>query len=218
MIENAIKQIQRYSWTLLVLILLLGWFSTTLMLITLVCMLGPIVFSFHYGRAWCGNFCPRGSLNNYILKAISPRKAIPVYLKRPFLRIAVFVLLMSLFAYSIIQTQGSITGIGIAFIKMMTLTTIIEICMGIFIHHNSWCYICPMGSAAGLVSKLKSKTNGNIIFTKDCRACNKCVDDCPMQINIPQHESIGRVTSSDCIKCRSCVGSCPNKVLEWDME
>ena len=48
-----IQAFQKYSWVLLVLILVLGWFSPVLIIITFICMTAPIIFSFKYGRCEC---------------------------------------------------------------------------------------------------------------------------------------------------------------------
>jgi polyferredoxin len=180
-------------------------------------MIAPVVFSFKYGRAWCGNFCPRGSFNNNVLKIISPSKPLPAILKKPIIRLFTFIALMTLFTYSIMNSKGSLLGIGIVFVKMMGITTLIEISMGIFIHHNAWCSICPMGSVASTITKIKGKTDAVITISEKCISCLACVTNCPMQINIPQYQGSGRVTDSDCMKCRKCLRHCNQNALQWEM-
>jgi polyferredoxin len=87
MSESIIDFIQKYSWLVLVCILIFGWFLPVLMWISFICMIAPVVFSFKYGRAWCNNFCPRGSFNNNVLKIISPSKPLPAILKKPIIRL-----------------------------------------------------------------------------------------------------------------------------------
>jgi polyferredoxin len=217
MSESIIVLIQRYSWLMLVVILLWGWFIPVLMFTAFICMIAPVVFSFKYGRAWCGNFCPRGSFNNNVLKIISPNKTIPNILKKPVIRIFTFIALMSLFTYSILSTNGSLLGIGIVFIKMMAITTLIEISMGVLIHHNSWCTICPMGTVAGTITRIKGKAEGVITISEKCIGCQTCVSVCPMQIDIPKYQKSGMVTNSDCMKCRKCIGCCKQDALQWEM-
>ena len=218
MSESIIEFIQKYSWLSLVVILIFGWFQPILMFIAFICMIGPVVFSFKYGRAWCGNFCPRGSFNNNILKIISPNKSLPNILKKPIIRLFTFIALMTLFTYSILNTNGSLWGIGIVFIKMMAITTLIEICMGVLIHHNSWCTICPMGTVASTITKITGKTEGVITISDKCTSCQTCVSICPMQINIPQYQKSGKVIDSDCMKCRKCINYCKQDALQWKMD
>jgi NAD-dependent dihydropyrimidine dehydrogenase PreA subunit len=125
---------------------------------------------------------------------------------------------MTLFTYSILNTNGSLWGIGIVFIKMMAITTLIEICMGVLIHHNSWCTICPMGTVASTIARMKGKTEGVIIISDKCTSCQNCVSICPMQIKIPQYQSSGTITDSDCMKCRKCINSCKQDALQWKMD
>ena len=217
MTEMIIEFIQKYSWILLVTILIFGWFMPVLMFAAFICMIAPIVFSFKYGRAWCGNFCPRGSFNNNILKIISCGKQLPAILKKPFIRLFTFIALMTLFTFSVVNSNGGLLGIGISFIKMMAITTLIEISMGVLFHHNSWCAVCPMGSAASMIASLKGKTEGVITISNSCHSCKACESVCPMQINISQYQTIGMVRNSDCMKCRKCITSCKSNALNWEM-
>jgi polyferredoxin len=100
---------------------------------------------------------------------------------------------------------------------MMAITTLIEISMGVLIHHNSWCSICPMGTVAGAVAKIKGKTEGVITISKKCIGCQTCVSVCPMQIDIPKHQKSGMISNSDCMKCRKCIGCCKQDALQWEM-
>lgn len=218
MTETIIGWIQRFTWMVLIFILLFGWFSPVWMLLTFICMIAPIVFSFKYGRAWCGNFCPRGSFNKSVLKWISPNKPLPVILKKPLIRLVVFIGLMTLFTYSLLNSGGSLRGLGVAFIRMMAITTLIEICMAVFVHHNAWCVICPMGSVAGTITAIKGNAEGVVTVSAKCINCQECVSVCPMQINIPGYQNSGVVVHSDCMKCRECINHCKYQALCWKME
>lgn len=213
-----IHAFQKYSWILLVLILVFGWFSPMLMLLTFVCMIAPIMFSFKYGRAWCGNFCPRSSFNNSVLGTISREGRIPKLLRNPLFRLLIFILLMSIFIISLIQTGGSRIGIGYALLRMMAVTTIIQICLGIFIQRNAWCMVCPMGTAASFISLLKRQADANIKTLDGCTACGNCSKNCPIQIDIPAGMKNKTLLHPDCMKCRKCINACPNGILYWDIQ
>lgn len=213
-----IQAFQKYSWVLLVLILVLGWFSPVLIIITFICMTAPIIFSFKYGRAWCGNFCPRSSFNNSVLSIISRGSNLPRLFKQPLFRFFIFIFLMSIFITSLIQTGGSWKGAGYALLRMMAFTTIIQICLGVFIQRNAWCMICPMGTAASFITWTKKQTDANIKRLEGCTDCGDCSKSCPIQIDIPAGIKNDKLLNPDCMKCRKCINSCPNEILYWDIK
>lgn len=208
--------IQKFSWILVVAILIFGWTSPSFMLIAFLCMIGPIAFSFFYGRAWCGNFCPRGSFSGAVLSIISPNKPVPKQLKSPLFRILMFTLLMMLFVNNLYQSHGTLYGIGIAFIKMMAITTVMQIGFAIFIHPHAWCAFCPMGTVAYCITKMKGRTTDSIKISSNCISCNACSKNCPMQIDIPSWQSVGEVKDADCMKCRKCIKYCSQTCLKYE--
>lgn len=215
MANMFISIMQKFSWILTASILVFGWYSPILMVLTFICMLAPIVFSFRYGRAWCGNFCPRASFNNSVLSIISYKRDIPKFFKSNIFRIIMFILLMSFFGINIYHTNGNLIKIGNTFLKMMLLTTVIQICLGVLVHPNVWCTFCPMGTAAFYITKFKGKSQVNIKFNKKCLNCGNCKKQCPIQIDVPRWYSYGKVLDADCMKCRKCMNECPGKVLVW---
>lgn len=216
MATDIIDYIQRFSWIFVVLVLIFGWTSPILMILAIVCMFGPIIFSFSYGRAWCGNFCPRGSLNGVILPVISRNNPIPRFLKSSIFRVIMFILLMMLFTNNLAHSNGSLWSIGLAFIRMMAITTVIQIGFAILIHPYAWCAFCPMGTFASFIAKFKKGAVDNIKIDKNCSGCGVCKNSCPLQIDIPSWCSSGEVKDSDCLKCRKCLKACPKKCLKYE--
>lgn len=210
-----ISTIQKFSWILTVLILIFGWTSPVLMVIALLCMLGPVIFAFTYGRAWCGNFCPRGSLSATVLPIISPQKKIPKIFKNIFFRLIILILVMSIFIYGLAQPHSSLTCLGSLFIKMMTVTTIIQIFLAVLIHQNTWCNLCPMGTLAYFITKIKKCNSDNILISSECTSCNTCTKKCPVQVDIPDWRKIGEIKDADCTKCRKCITVCPKGCLKY---
>lgn len=218
MAETIIKYIQKFSWLLVILILIFGWTSPFLMVATFICMVAPVIFSFGNGRAWCGNFCPRHSFSNEILSRLSPNKRIPPFCKSSLFRLLMFILLMSLFASSIYFSNGSLIGIGFAVLKMMLLTTVIQITLGVMVHAHLWCTFCPMGTVSSLITKLKGSDDVYICISKDCSSCGKCKTVCPLQLDISKWRAEGKVRDASCMNCKSCMRECPQKALSWGEE
>lgn len=209
-----ISLMQKFSWILVVLILFFGWTSPILMLLTLTCMIFPIIFSFTYGRAWCGNFCPRGSFAGAVLSIISPKKQIPKLFKSNLFRILILILVMALFINGLSQPHPTLTCLGKIFIKMIAITTIIQIGLAIFINSYAWCAICPMGTISNYIAKARG-IQDHIKITEECISCYTCTKNCPSQIDIPSWRTKGKILDADCLKCRECIKSCPKKCLQY---
>lgn len=214
-VDGLFSALQKFSWILIPFILILGWTSPFFMLITLVCMIGPVVFSFFYGRAWCGNFCPRGSLCGALLSVVSPKIKIPGFFKAIWFRLFIFAAIILLFVYSLSQPHESLTCLGRVFIKMMAITTIVQISLALLIHPYAWCSFCPMGTAAYIISRIKKGSSPNIRFNDLCTGCKACTKICPANIDIPGWSTKGEVLDADCMKCRKCIDHCPKHCLEF---
>jgi polyferredoxin len=214
--NTVINYIQRFSWILVAFILVFGWTSPVLMLLTFMCMIGPVIFSITYGRAWCGNFCPRGSLSSAVLCIISPKKKIPKLFKNTWFRIAILMSFIVIFVFGLSQPHPTLTCLGSLFIKMMALTTILQVILAVAIHQYAWCNLCPMVTLAYLVTKVKKGSVSNIHISITCTACNVCAEECPVGVNISDWRVIGEVKDADCIKCRKCINNCNNHCLKFN--
>lgn len=215
MANIIVSFMQSFSWILVVLILIFGWTSPILMVLAFACMIGPIIYAYAYGRAWCGNFCPRGSFSGTILTIISPHKKIPKLFKNIWFRMLVLVLIMLLFAYALNRSHPSLTFLGNTFVKMMAFTTIIQICLALLIHPYAWCSFCPMGTIAFCITKAKKGNSDNIKINDKCISCYDCMKNCPLQIDIPSWRFKGEVMDADCMKCGKCIKSCYNNFLKF---
>lgn len=210
------KYIHKWSWVLLVVYCVVGMFYPLIGLAALICMLAPSVVAIFKGRMWCGNFCPRGSFNDTILSKISRKRNVPKFLKATWFRLTFLSFVMGAFVLQIVFAWGSFAAISFVFIRMIIVTTVITIILGIAYNQRTWCMICPMGTMAHYVAKFelfKSKFT-HVAFDKNkCVDCKICSKNCPIGVDVLSHKNAGKVMDADCIKCSACVEKCPKKSL-----
>ena len=132
-----------------------GFFYPILGYLVLLAILFMLILSIFKPRFWCWNFCPRGSFLDLGLSKISRNKSIPKIFTREWFRWMVFVLIMGTFILRISQTGGSIRLIGLVFVIMCLISTIIATILGIATKHRAWCVICPMGLLQEKIGKIK---------------------------------------------------------------
>ena len=105
-----------------------------------------LVLSIFKGRYWCKNLCPRGVFLDMVVSKVSIKKPLPLIFFRREFRWLIFFLFISFLSFRIIKTGGNLLAIGLVFVSICILTTLISIVLGIVTRHRSWCVICPMGT------------------------------------------------------------------------
>lgn len=214
---NGIKQMaHRWSWIVLLAFCFIGLFYPIIGALALICMLAPVVVAFFKGRMWCGNFCPRGSFNDVVLAKFSAKGKMPEFLSKTWFRIVFLIVLMSAFTMQLTLAWGNSVAIGRVFVRMIIITTLITLILGLIYKPRTWCTFCPMGTMAYYVSKIKffKARAQQIQFNKAaCVNCNICSKSCPININVLSFKDEGIVSDPNCLKCMACVKNCPKKAL-----
>jgi polyferredoxin len=225
--DNAlITLIRKWSWVLIVLFLVIGWWYPLVGLTALICMFIPLIIAaWKGGRVWCGNFCPRGSFNDNILSSISRSLEIPDFFRTVYFRAFFLIFLFFNLIKGTINAQGDWVKIGLVFYRIIFLTTTIAIVLGIIFHQRTWCAFCPVGSLSALIVKIKRKFKyvmESITYTKDkrikvdvdkCVECDLCAKECPMNLKPYEFTEDGN-KDIDCLHCEDCVYACPVNALE----
>jgi polyferredoxin len=194
-------------------VLIGGWFYPLLGYFIPLCMLVGMGIGLFRGRKWCDWFCPRGSFFDAWIKPISPKRKIPQILKDSPLRIGILSFLMLMMAIQIVKRWPDPYKIGMFFVMLLTVTTILGIILVLIFHQRVWCCFCPIGSMANWVGRWRYPLR---IDSNLCTECELCYKVCPIQV-APfkfRERGIETVKDGDCLKCGLCVSSCPKGALK----
>ena len=204
--KNTWKQ---YGYLVLVAYLLLGFFIwPALGSIALICMLAPVLLAPFRGREWCGHYCPRGSLWDTVLAKVITRREVPGWAKAAWFRAFMLVFIFSVFGTQAYYAWPDAAQIGLVFLRIIFVTTLVGIALAFIYSPRTWCNFCPMGTLASLAATTKK----GIAVADSCVSCQVCVKVCPMGLK-PLEKKGGIFTHPDCLKCGACEKSCPKKAL-----
>jgi polyferredoxin len=190
-----------------------GWFYSLIGYFIPLCMVAGVGLAAVRGRKWCNWMCPRGSFADSYMKAISPERRMPRWLRGTMVRAGVIIFLMSMLTYQIVRLWPDPYAIGRFFVVLLTVTTVVGVFMALFLHQRAWCSICPIGSLSSWVGRNRYQ----LTMDKDaCIDCGLCVKICPMQL-APSEMKKGETMSfkGDCLKCGLCVKGCPKGALSF---
>ena len=126
------------------------------------------------------------------------------------------IVLMGAFSMQLILAWGDLGAVGLVFLRMVFITTILAAVLGIIYHYRAWCVICPMGTLAHFVSAMepvKARIKHITFNAENCVSCKICSKDCPVGIDLLKFKEEGKVLSADYLKCRLCMEKCPKKSL-----
>ncbi|MGL4730680.1 MAG: 4Fe-4S binding protein [Clostridium sp.] len=206
---------KKYGYLIFLTFLVASLFNMTLASIAVVCMVAPLVLALlGKGRFWCGNFCPRGNFYDNILKKFSLKKPVPKFFKSTFLRVFMIFFLIGMFTTGVIKNWGNPAGIGMVFYRIIVVTSLVGIVLGMFFSHRTWCNFCPMGTLASFIAKIRGK-NINLKVDSSCVGCNLCAKKCPMGISAKEYKD-SHILNTNCIHCNECVYACPKKSINLD--
>ena len=150
------RKIKQFILGIVFLIVIIrSWFYPLLGYFIPLCMLLGIGIGLFRGRKWCDWFCPRGSFFDTFIKPISPKKEIPKFFKGLPFRIGMLLLLMLMMVIQIIKRWPDPQRIGMFFVMLLTITTVLGLILALIFHQRTWCCFCPIGSMANWVGKME---------------------------------------------------------------
>jgi len=203
------RRIQLTVWILVIIVIAGGIFWPLLGFVVPVVMLAGIIGGILKGRYVCGWLCPRGAFLDRIVKPVSASRRIPLWLRKPAFRWAIFALLMAFMAWQISSNPADIYHWGRVFVRICIITTAIGVILAIIFHPRTWCSFCPMGT-------LQSALGGSrapLRIAEGCVECRACERACPMNLEIVGKDREGKLELPDCLNCGECVVACPKRVL-----
>jgi polyferredoxin len=204
---------QMLLWWLLPLVMIGGWFYPLLGMVALACIILAMAISIYRGRYWCGNLCPRGSFWDLILSKISARRKVPKFFRSSPHKLLWVGIIMTVMTLGITNAGGDIEKIGLVFVTLITVTTVVGVLFGVPTHERNWCYYCPIGSFQSILGRGKYPLK----ISSDCNSCKRCSKVCPMQLEPWKYKPENGwaiVEELDCIKCGLCVAACPKSALK----
>ncbi|SFR09991.1 4Fe-4S binding protein [Desulfoscipio geothermicus] len=202
---------QAFTWVGLPLVAIGGWFYPMLGFLLFGCMLGAVGLSFFRGRNWCDWMCPRGAFLDLALGPISRKITIPKFFRHEAVRAFMVLLIFTVIGVQFYLNWGNLSAMGLALVRVLTVTTVVGILLGWGIHPRTWCHICPMGTVAHWIARGKKPLTAG----SNCVSCGLCARACPMQLAPNEFGKDGSRDHSDCLRCSSCVYSCPKKALSF---
>ncbi|AQS58219.1 4Fe-4S binding protein [Desulforamulus ferrireducens] len=205
---------QALTWVALPAVIVTGWVYPPAGFLLLLCMLGAVGLSFFSGRSWCDWMCPRGAFFDLFFQKPGLGKTVPTWLRSSKLRYFMLVLIFVVLGTQLYLSWGDLNGMGMAFVRLLTITTMVGIVLALLVHPRSWCHICPMGTLASLLGKGKKP----LYISTKCTSCNLCTKACPMGLTPHAGKEDGVLTDSDCIKCGSCTVTCNRKALAFHQD
>lgn len=146
----------QWSWLFFISFFVLAIVDIRFALAGFLCMILPLFQSLRgKGRMHCMGYCPRGSFLKNALDRLSLKRPLPGFMKRDIFKHLLFAVMMAFFAFSLYMTNGNPALIGMAVLRMVIISSIVAVGLGIFYQPRTWCTICPMGHASKIITEKK---------------------------------------------------------------
>ena len=163
-----------------------------------------VILTLILGRVWCGWMCPMGTVLYWTqFKKTKKRKINQsnrwLMVKYILLLLIIIIGLVGLLRPAFDWLDRNLLASVIIIISVLILSILLNLITDLF-----WCrYLCPLGGAMALLSKIASMRR---IVRSDCKECSLCVKACPMG-TIDAKRGY-KNDKGECIVCIDCMTAC----------
>ncbi len=142
----------KWSYLIMLAFLSLGILDIRFGIFGFACMGAPIYHAIRgRGKVHCQKYCPRGSLLGRFLERLSFNNKLPRFMTTKKFKNGLLTFMLVLFSFSMYHAGPNFNRIAFAMFRFMTMSLLVGIITGIIFKPRSWCVVCPMGNAAGLI-------------------------------------------------------------------
>ena len=150
------KTHMKWSWVLIVSFFVLSILDIRFGILGVICIGAPIYHALKgRGKIHCSKYCPRGSFLGKFLANISFNNNLPKGINTKTFKNILLVLMIAMFGISLFHAGLDYKKIAFSIFRLMLSSFVIGILMGVIFRPRSWCIVCPMGHATGLIKKAK---------------------------------------------------------------
>lgn len=146
------KSHMEWSWIIMLSFIVLSILDIRFGLFGFACMTIPLIHAFKgHGKVHCSHYCPRGSLLGRFLQKFHLGLTPPDWLRTKTTKNVLLATMAIMLTLSINHAQGNLHHIAFAVFRLMMVSLVVGVLMGILFKPRTWCQVCPMGHATHLV-------------------------------------------------------------------
>ena len=150
------QSFMKWSWIFLLAFFALSFIDIRFAVAGFLCMAAPIGFALAgKGKIHCSHYCPRGSFFGKFLPYLSLKKTLPAFMGTRWFKHGLLILMIVFFGRCLYRMGWGLENIGQAVLNMMLRSLLMGAIIGVVFMPRSWCKVCPMGHAAGLIRELQ---------------------------------------------------------------
>lgn len=150
--KKVAKSHMKWSYVIMLIFLTLGIIDIRFGIFGFACMGAPMYHALRgRGKIHCQKYCPRGSLLARVLESISLKNKLPKFMASKKFKNGLLTAMVLLFSISMYHAGFNFNRIAFAMFRFMSMSLLVGIITGIIFKPRSWCVVCPMGHASGLI-------------------------------------------------------------------